>query len=179
MTDPEIASRFGEIYDATHMAALALITAKCGRTADIGDIFQDTFLELYKVLQKCKKGYIKNDKAFVLQITKKKIARYYKAAEKLRNDVPLSSMKNDVGEIELNEFDTSGFLMEDFAADKMMIESVTQKIKEKPEDVQKIFYLTYYMGMTIPEIAKALSISESGVKNKLYRTLKELRSIFN
>lgn len=39
--------------------------------------------------------------------------------------------------------------------------------------------LYYYFEMTHKEIAEALSISESSVKNYLYRTLKELRKEMN
>ena len=50
-------------------------------------------------------------------------------------------------------------------------------IEQKPPDVKKIFYLFYNIGLSIPEIAGELSLSESGVKNKLYRTIKELRNL--
>jgi RNA polymerase sigma-70 factor (ECF subfamily) len=58
-----------------------------------------------------------------------------------------------------------------------MLDSAGQFLTTKPEDVQKIFYLMYDVGLSISEIAQALSISESNVKNKLYRTLKELRNL--
>ncbi|MFQ9801920.1 MAG: sigma factor-like helix-turn-helix DNA-binding protein [Clostridia bacterium] len=37
----------------------------------------------------------------------------------------------------------------------------------------------YSLDLTIPEIAKQLSMSESNVKNKLYRTLKEMRNFYS
>ena len=52
MSNPNIASRFDDIYDSTNQAVLAFITAKCKNTADISDIFQDTYMELYQVLIK-------------------------------------------------------------------------------------------------------------------------------
>ena len=45
--------------------------------------------------------------------------------------------------------------------------------------MKKVFYLFYDVGQTIPEIARALSMSESNVKHKLYRTLKELQTLLN
>ena len=39
----------------------------------------------------------------------------------------------------------------------------------------KIFYLYYAEGLKITEIAKELKLKESAVKNKIYRTLKELK----
>ena len=54
MSNPEVASRFDEIYNSIYKTVLASITAKCGRVADIKDIAQETYLELYRVL--CKRG---------------------------------------------------------------------------------------------------------------------------
>jgi len=51
-------------------------------------------------------------------------------------------------------------------------------VQSKSKEVQKIFYLFYMGGLTIPEITKELSCSESNVKNKLYRTVKEIRTIY-
>ena len=67
MLNPNIASRFDEIYNSTNKAVLAFITAKCGRTADIGDIFQETYMELYQILIKRGVEYVTNDKALVLR----------------------------------------------------------------------------------------------------------------
>ena len=60
-----------------------------------------------------------------------------------------------------------------------MLDEARQCIQSKPEDVKKIFYLYYDMGLTVPEIAEKLSVSQSNVKNKLYRTLKELRNLLS
>ena len=50
MSSPNTSSRFDEIYDSTRKDVLAFITAKCGRVADVGDIFQETYVELHKIL---------------------------------------------------------------------------------------------------------------------------------
>ena len=73
--------------------------------------------------------------------------------------------------------DSNTFLTVFFVIDKLLLEEVNQFIKQKPQDVKKVFYLFYDVGLTIPEISKALSMSESNVKHKLYRTLKELRTL--
>ena len=43
----------------------------------------------------------------------------------------------------------------------------------------KIMYLYYYEDFTIKQIADTLNLTESNVKNYIYRTLKELRRISN
>jgi len=178
MSNPNIASRFDEIYNSTNKKVLAFITAKCGRTADINDIFQDTYMELYQILNKRGVDYITNDKALVLRIAKRKVARYYSLLERMRIFISLNAANEDREEAELSDFQADAFLTEDFSVNKILLESARQFIFSKPEDVQKVFYLMYDVDLSISEIAQALSMSESSVKNKLYRTLKELRNLF-
>ena len=177
MSNPDIASRFDEIYNSTNKAALVFITAKCGRTADINDIYQDTYMELYQVLSKRGADYVTNDRALVLRIAKRKIARYYSLAERLRVFVSMNTSNKDGEDVPLSDSEADAFLTEDFAVKQAILDSARQFIQAKPEDVQKVFYLMYDLDLSISEIAQALSMSESGVKNKLYRTLKELRNI--
>jgi len=177
MVDPNITSRFNEIYDSTYKDVLAFVTVKCGNTADISDIVQDTYMELYQLLNKRGVDYIRNNKAIVLRIAKQKISRYYSLMEKLRLFVPMFIHSDDGKEIPLSDLEAEAFLTEDFMVDHIMLENARELIKNKPEDVRKVFFLFYDAGQSIPQIAKALSMSESGVKNKLYRTLKELRTL--
>jgi RNA polymerase sigma-70 factor (ECF subfamily) len=177
MSNPNVASRFGEIYDSTNKAVLAFITSKCGRTADISDIFQDTYMELYKILINRGENYIENEKAFMLKIAKRKVARYYSLLERMRIFVSMSTTNEDGDEVDLSDFQADAFLAEDFSVNHVLLDTVRQFLESKPEDVQKAFYLMYDVELTIPEIAKELGISESNVKNKLYRTLKEIRNL--
>jgi RNA polymerase sigma-70 factor (ECF subfamily) len=177
MTELNAASRFNEIYDSTNKPTLVFITSKCKHTADISDIFQETYLELYQVLLRRGTDYVTNDKALILRIAKRKIARYYSFLERLRIFTSISKTNDEGEEVELAIFEADTFLTEDFAVNQIMLETTWQFIREKPEDVKKVFYLFYSAGLTIPQIAQTLAISESGVKNKLYRTLKELRNL--
>ena len=179
MSNPSTASRFDEIYNSTHKAVLTFITTKCGRVADINDIFQDTYLELYQLLNKRGADYVTNEKALVLRIAKRKIAKYYSLMERLTMFVSMTATNEDGEEIELSELEADTFLTEDFTINQMMFESVRKAIEQKPEVVRKVFYLFYDVGLTIPEIAKELFIRESSVKNNLYRTIKELRNLLN
>ena len=176
MSNPNTVLRFNEIYDSTSKSVLTFITAKCGRTADIYDIFQDTYMELYQVLDKRGVEYIENDNAFIFTIAKQKIARYYTLKERLKNFVSMHTADEDEKEVELSEFEIDSFSVEEFVVNGALYETIKQFLHSKPEDVQKIFYLMYDVDLTIPEIAQALSISVSSVKNKLYRTLKEIRN---
>jgi len=156
---------------------LAFITAKCGSTADINDIYQDTYMELYQVLSKRGVDYVTNEKALVMRIAKRKIARYYSLLERLRKYINISLYTDDGDITEFFESDVEAFMTEDFAIKHDLLETARQYIQSKPEDIQKVFYLKYDVDLSIAEIAQILGIKESGVKNKLYRTLKELKDI--
>jgi len=152
---------------------LAFITAKCGRTADIGDIFQDTYMELYKILNGRGVDYVTNEKALVYRIAKRKIARYYSLMQRLKINFKIDGEN----ETELFDLIIDDFVIENYAADQAMLDEAKKLIKSKSEDIKKIFYLFYDLGLTIPEIAESMAISESSVKNKLYRTIKELQNL--
>ncbi len=177
MSNPNIASRFDEIYNSTNRAVLAFITAKCARTADINDIYQDTYMELYQVLRKRGVDYVMNEKALVLRIAKRKVARYYSLLERMRIFVSTNVVNEDGEEFELTDLEADAFLTEDFVVNQDLLESAKQLIQSKSEEIQKVFYLKYDVDLTISEIAQALSMSEQNVKNKLYRTLIELRNL--
>jgi len=177
MAGPNITSRFNEIYEVTNKAVLSYVTAKCCNTSDIQDIVQDTYVELYQIIEKRGVDYIKNEKALCLRIARQKLSRYYSLVERLKMFVPITITNKDGEEVEASSFEADSFLTEDFAVNQILIEEVRRFIAQKPQDVKKVFYLFYDVGHTIPEIAQLLSMSESNVKHKLYRTLKELRTL--
>ena len=171
MVDPGITLRFNEIYDSTRKAVLSYVTAKCRNTADIQDIMQDTYVEIYQIILKRGVEYVKNEKALCLRIARQKLSRYYSLIERLKIFVTVSN------DNEIADFEDDSFLTEDFTVNRIMLEEVRRFIAQKPQDVKKVFYLFYDVGCTIPEIARLLSIGESNVKHKIYRTLKELRTL--
>ena len=177
MVDPNITLRFNEIYDSTYTTVLSYVTAKCSNTADIQDIMQDTYVELYKILTKRGVEYIKNEKALCLRVAKQKLSRHYTLLERLKMFVSMSGTNNDGKEAEAMDYEDESFLLEDFMVNQLMLDEVRRIVGQKPLDVKKVFYLFYDTGHSIPEIAQLLSISESNVKHKLYRTLKELREL--
>jgi len=180
MVDQGITAKFDEIYNSTYKSVVSLVTARCNNTADISDIVQDTYMELYQLLNKRGIGYIQNDKAITLKIAKRKLSRYYSLAQRLKVFIPLVTANESGDEVTLSDFEADsfhGFNTEDFAINKAVMEEVRKVISEKPAKVKKIFHLFYDVDLSIAEIAKTLCISESDVKNKLYRTIKELREL--
>jgi len=175
MDNPDIVSRFGEIYDATRRQVLAYITAKCRYTDDISDIFQETYMDFYQVLASRGEGHVKCTTAYMMKIARRKIAKHYTLLERLKAFVPMTFENEEGGYAELADFVPDSFLLEEFAINQLMVEAAWQYLKQKPQEVKKVFYLYFEAGLKITEIAEALGLTESNVKNKLYRTLKELR----
>jgi len=66
----DITSTFNEVYDGTHREVLAFITAKCGNTEDISDIFQETYMSLYQSLERNGAAYAKDSNRLVYKIAK-------------------------------------------------------------------------------------------------------------
>ena len=176
MSNSNVASRFEEIYRKTEKAVLTFITVKCGRVADINDIFQDTYLELYQIMLKRGVEYITNERALVLKIARQKVSKYYSLMDRLKMFTSISTKDEYGEEVNLTDTEADSFLLEEFVVNQMMLDTVRQLIEKKPEDVKRIFYLYYDVELKISEIANELSMSESSVKNKLYRTLNELKN---
>lgn len=177
MVDQSITNLFNEIYDLTNRRVLIFITSKCNNTFDIKDIFQDTYSEFYSVLVKKGSNYIKNYEAFIIKIAKQKIYRYYSLLDRIKVLVPISIYKSSE-KVDFIENIQDNLNIEEVVSEKILIEKIDEFLMQKPVIIKKIFYLFYFFNMTISEVANELNLSESSVKNKLYRTLKELRNIY-
>ncbi|HCX79596.1 MAG TPA: hypothetical protein DG577_09305 [Firmicutes bacterium] len=178
MVDQNIISLFNCIYDNTNRKVLRFITAKCNNTSDISDIFQDTYMELYAVMVKRGLDYIANSEAFVMNIAKQKVYRHYSLLTRLKFAIPLSVADEDGNEINIADLEANYFSFNTSMLNSALIAEIKRAISAKPQIVQKIFLLRYSLDMTIPEIAELLSVGESYVKNKLYRTRNELRELY-
>ena len=160
---------FNEIYDSTYRSTLIYVTAKCHNTEDIADILQETYTELYTVI--CRRGadYIKDINAFVRKVAKSKVYRHYSFFERIKNNTSINEIEDVFCE---DEFDLENTVM-----DKLTVEEAEKHIFSKPLITQKIFCMYFSLDMTISEISEALGVGESYVKNRLYRTLGELREM--
>lgn len=175
MVDPN-KTFFNRIYDDLYYKVTGFVIAKCNDIGDVEDIVQEVFVELYSLIQKRGTSYINNTEAFVMQIAKYKIYKHYKVWEKVKNNVPLYKENGDGDEYEIAELED--IEIQDSYINSQTISEVWGILRTKTQLIQKIFGLYYYCDKTIKEIAKNLEISESMVKHKLYRTLEELRFIY-
>jgi RNA polymerase sigma-70 factor (ECF subfamily) len=177
MAETNISELFNEIYDSTNKPILSFITARCGNTSDISDIFQDTYMELYQIMTKHGVDYVTDGKALVFKIAKLKLAKNYSVLKRLQIFVSMTAKNDDNAEFDLTDEEANSFIMENSVVNQIMLENAQKFIQQKPAETEKIFYLFYDVGLTISEIARELTMSESNVKHKLYRTIKELQNL--
>lgn len=166
---------FNQLYADSCEQILALITAKCGNPMDVQDIFQETYAEVFTIIRKKGINYITNPNAFISNIAKQKIYRYYRFRDRAH---ALFRFRANDEEPELPEWEMlelDSFEIEDELDRQNLIQQIKQYIHTQPMEVQKIFYLCYQLNKTIPEIAELMEMSVSGVKNKIYRTIKSMR----
>lgn len=164
---------FEEIYQSTYKRTLKYIICKCTNIEDVNDLIQETNVELYRNL---KKGKIKIEsiEAYIIGIAHNRIRKYY--GKKQRNKVISIPFKEEISENK-KELQSDIDLERDIVT-KENAQKVWNYLKNKNTIIAKIFYLYYGMDCKISDIAKELEMSESNVKNNLYRTLKELRNVF-
>ena len=125
-------------------------------THDAEDVVQDVFLKLLKQKEKCFHDY-EHLKSWLIRVTINQCLDYKKSFFR-KNTVPLE------------DFDISYEPEE---------KEIMEELYQLPKDYRNILYLYYYEDFTIKEIANSLNLTESNVKNYIYRTLKELRRINN
>ena len=166
-------SEFHEIYNKTYQSILKFIAVKCQNVEDINDILQDTYTELYKVLNKRTIIELETEVAFIIGIAKKVLKRYFSFKYKYQ----LLSYSINTDELEIDVQDK--FDLEQDIITKNNVEEIWHYLNRKNLITSKIFYLYFCLDMKISEIAKELNLKESTVKTKIYRTLKELKKNFS
>jgi RNA polymerase sigma-70 factor (ECF subfamily) len=162
---------FEKAFEETYNKVFAFVLSKSGSYEDAEDIVQETYAELFLVIKKKGANYVKNAMQFVLHLAKKKLAAYYK--KKKRSKTPVVYDENEANGLEVEGLDIEITYIRHEA-----VGEIWQTLKAKPIDIQKIFALYYYADQTLAEIARLMEMTESNVKHKLYRTLKELRKIY-
>ncbi|MBR6873972.1 MAG: sigma-70 family RNA polymerase sigma factor [Ruminococcus sp.] len=170
MDEPKLI--FEQIYQRTKTAALRYITSKCLAIADIDDIFQDTFLSVYRSVCNMTEP-IENEEAFVINAAKKSLSRYYGVLTKLRSQISsglmrMSDRKSHFSADEVVDVET-------LIADRALCDEIFEAISSMPADVQRIVYMYYVLDMPLSMAARELGMTESAAKGRLYRALERIR----
>lgn len=170
MIDQQSLKTFDEIYYETYQIVLKYIICNCSNIEDVKDIIQNTYLDLYKKI--IDNTQINNIKSYTLTIAKNKLKDYYRFNYKQKFISLFSKQDN----IELTDKIPSEEDIEKEIIKCEDIDRIWKYLSKKKAIISKIFYLYYYLDLSIKEISKELNITESNVKHYLYRTLKELNT---
>ena len=172
MTGQSNLNKFNIIYDETYYDVLKYIVIKCHNVNDANDILQETYYEFWKILNSKKIEDI-NIKSYIKNIANNKIKKHYSLLKKIKTISIFSKVNDDYEIIET--------LKDSFDIEKLFINendwnNIWDFLKNKKnQNIPKVFYLYYKCDLKINTIAKELNVSESYIKNIIYRTLKELK----
>lgn len=175
MTGQSNLNKFNKIYDETYYDVLKHIIIKCHNVNDSNDILQETYYEFWKIINS-KKLDDKNIKYFILNIANNKIKKHYSILKKIRTISIFSKIGDDTEIIDT--------LKDSLDIEKIFIKendwnNIWYYLKNKKnQNIPKVFYLYYKCDLKINKIASELNVSESYIKNIIYRTLKELKEIY-
>lgn len=175
MVDQSNLKKFNVIYDETYSDIMKYIIIKCHNVNDANDIIQEVYLELWKILNR-KELNESNIKSYLIGVAINKIKKHYTLIQKIKT---ISIFSKNEKDIELIDSVKDSIDLEDLIIKNNEWDIAWNYIKSKRnQDIPKIFYLYYILELSIKNISKELMVSESYVKNIIYRTLKELRSLF-
>jgi len=167
---------FNHIYDETYFITLRFVIAKCGNLSDIEEIMQEIYTDLFLYLLKDTHNPIINNEAFVINIAKKKLAKHYSLLGQIKG-LFQQNFEQDHGCGKLED-EPDSILVEDTVINRILYDNIWDLLKSEPNDVQKIFHLYYLCDCPLKNISDELGVGLSDVKNKLYRTLKKLRKLY-
>jgi len=174
MVDQTNLKKFNRVYDETYSEILKYVIIKCYDINDANDIIQDIYFELWKILNK-KDIDLSNIKSYLIGIAINKIKKHYTLLQRIKT-ISIFSTNDD--NIELIDTLESPIDLEDLIIKESEWDEAWDYIKSrKNKNIPKIFYLYYILDLSIKDISKELIVSQSYVKNVIYRTLKELRSL--
>lgn len=168
MIDQKNLKTFDEIYKETYQSVMKYIICNCYNIEDVKDIIQNTYLDLYKKI--IDNTQINNAKSYTIAIAKNKLKDYYRFNYKQK----FISLFSNTDNIQLIDKVPSEEDIEKEVIRCEDINSIWNFLLSKKAIISKVFYLYYYMNLSIKEISGELNITESNVKHYLYRTLKEL-----
>lgn len=160
---------FEFLYNNTYRNVLKYTICHCRNLDDVNDIVQDIYTELYQKTVNKKHINLDNAESYIIGIAKNKIKKHYSLAK-----ISYIGSENE----NLSQYSENDIDIEKDLITKDNVMQVWNYLKNKSELTAKIFYLYYVIDVPIKEIAEELKITESNVKNHLYRTQKNLKERF-
>lgn len=169
---------FNRVYDDTNNAVSRFVVSKCGNLNDAEDIIQNVYTRFFRRISE--KGYddIESPEAFLINIAKFECRTYFSVKKK--ND-KVSSFADYTEEEMVNiesEMSKPQKRLEDILCNKLVAKQIFDDIMKSDALTGQIFYLHFGCDMKLENVAKALDVKLSTVKNKLYRTIERQKKKF-
>lgn len=162
---------FDEVYSDTYSKVLKYVVVRCRNHADVQDVVQNAYMNFYLRYRKYGRFHFRNPEKYIIRIAHDELSKYYKNTAVTAQNISIDEHES----IELAD----EFLTEDIVCTQTQKDEVWKLVKQKDVLTFKIFTLYFLFDYKLSRIAAELGVSESCVKNKLYRTINELKSIFD
>ena len=157
---------FNTVYDATFRTLMRVCLCKARRLADADDLLQNTYASFYRHIRRHGPASVENAQAYLLTLLRRELAAYYRKWP----------WERETALDEIAELAATDEPPEAQSLERLTAEEIWTLLERESELTQRVFVLYYGYEMRIKEIASALKLSESAVKNRLLRTQKKLRS---
>lgn len=169
---------FNKVYDETVNSLTKYVISKCGNILDAEDILQNIYARFYQRI--LKKGYsdIENSEAFLISIAKFELKNHYAAKSKASVTESFSDYTDEQMVMIENEMSKTQKNFDDVLCNKLLAREIFEDIATTDEVTGKIFYLYFVCDMRLADIAEAMDMNLSAVKNKLYRTIERQKKKF-
>lgn len=159
--------RFDRIYSETRDDLLRYLMLRTNAAPEAEDLFQEVYRRFYVRMMR---GIlpILDPRRYLYSVAKKVLANYYRSTAK----------KAEVEQPMPEDFD---LLADDAPIDEHLLreermDAVWRLLGQEPELNRKIFLLYYGYDRSQQEIASSLGISETAVRQRLYRTRCRIRT---
>jgi RNA polymerase sigma-70 factor (ECF subfamily) len=164
---------FEKIYRATYKSMFAAAIAGAGKIEDAEDILQNVYSAFYR--RTLSKGFPDTEGARLIlkKALKHELYRFYGRAK--RSPVFIDDCEDSNAQGYLSFMDED---IPDRVAAAITAGKVWEEIKKRGDLTVRIFILRFRLELSLREISEVLEISEATVTNRLYRTAKELKSLF-
>ena len=161
-------NHFESIYRKYFKQISQFVIFKVPQMSDAEDVVSSVFTNLYIQLRK-KSLEIDNIEAYLIQITKNELSKFYKQKSK---SILVDDDWEDKLETVVDDFD-----LEESIFNKFDLESIEKALLQLSVLDQRIITAKIKLDMSFKEIAQALSVKENSVKTRYYRALETLRQV--
>ena len=160
----DVTEYFNTVYEATFRE----LTRRCIQKApieDARDILQNTYAKFYGFILRRGAGAVRDPHAYLARMLKHEIARWHRS-KAARQELPLEAAENEPTDCSV----------EDMGLDRAAAGEILACIEGESDATKRSFILYYGYGMQLCDIAKEMGTTEAGVKSRLLRVRKKIKT---